>query len=220
MPRVQNDKPVFDIIFLRHGESTGNAEARWQGQTDFPLTDKGRAQARALADRWLAEKRTFDVILSSPLSRAKETADIIAIALGVSVECDKIWMERNIGIIAGLTDAEVKRHFPEPDFFTPFDAIGLDGEGDWELYLRAGRALHGLLRRRPGKYLVVSHGGLLNQVMHAIVGVTPQANFSGLRFRFQNAAFAHVIYQSASHRWEIERLNDRHHWDDTNSEST
>lgn len=212
MTPLKNEKLVFDLVFLRHGESVGNAEARWQGQFDFPLTDKGRAQARALADRWLAEKRTFDAILSSPLSRAKETADIIAAALGGEVECDRVWMERDIGILAGLTDAEVRKHFPEPDFFTPFDTIGLDGEGDWELYLRAGRALHSLLRRRPGKYLVVSHGGLLNQVLHAIVGVTPQANSSGLRFRFQNAAFAHILYYPDVHRWQINSINDCHHW--------
>lgn len=212
MTPLKNEKLVFDIIFLRHGESVGNAEARWQGQFDFPLTDKGRAQARALADRWLAEKRTFDAILSSPLSRAKETAEIIAAALGGVVECDRLWMERDIGILAGLTDDEVRKHFPEPDFFTPFDAIGLDGEGDWKLYLRAGLALHNLLRRKPGKYLVVSHGGLLNQVLHAIVGVTPQANSSGLRFRFQNAAFAHIIYYPDVHRWQINSINDCHHW--------
>lgn len=214
MKPQKNERPVFDLIFLRHGESVGNAEARWQGQFDFPLTDKGRAQARALADRWLAEKRTFDTILSSPLSRAKETADIIAIALGLNVECDRIWMERNIGIMAGLTNDEVRRHFPEPDFVTPFDAIGLDGEGDWELYLRAGRALLSVLRRRPGRYLVVSHGGLLNQVLHTIIGVTPQANFSGLRFRFKNTAFAHILYYPDAHRWQINSLNDCQHWNE------
>ncbi len=212
----QVEKPVFDITFLRHGESVGNAEARWQGQSDFPLTEKGREQARALADRWRSDGRTFDAILSSPLSRARETADIIAITLGMVVEEDRIWMERNIGIMAGLTAAEVKQHFPEPDFVTPFDTLGLDGEGDWELYLRAGRALQSLLRRKPGKYLVVSHGGLLNQVMHAIVGITPQANSSGLRFRFQNTGFTHVIYYPSSHRWHIETVNDRHHWNGKN----
>lgn len=45
----------FQITLLRHGESVGNAELRWQGQSDFPLNDTGRAQARALAERWKAE---------------------------------------------------------------------------------------------------------------------------------------------------------------------
>lgn len=207
------EKDIYDIIFLRHGESVGNAESRWQGQADFPLTDRGRDQAQALADRWQAEGRKFDAILSSPLERARVTAETIAKALDQSIETDPIWMERNIGEIAGMTGEEVNQRLPNRRFITPFSAIvGDEGEGDWALYLRAGQALHVLLRRRPGQYLVVSHGGLLNQVMYAIVGITPQANFSGPRFRFKNTGFAHVSYVPHSHRWQINTLNDRSHW--------
>jgi broad specificity phosphatase PhoE len=207
------EKDTYDIIFLRHGESVGNAESRWQGQAEFPLTDKGRKQAQALAKRWQAEGRQFDSVISSPLERARVTAEIIASALNLTLETDPIWMERNIGEIAGMTGEEVNRRLPERKFITPFSAIvGDEGEGDWALYLRAGQALHILLRRKPGKYLVVSHGGLLNQVMYAIVGIAPQANFSGPRFRFKNTGFAHVSYLPRSHRWQINALNDRSHW--------
>jgi len=210
---------IFDIIFLRHGESVGNAERRWQGQADYPLTDKGREQAQALADRWLVENRNFDCIFSSPLKRAKETADIIGETLNLQVETDPIWLERNIGQVEGLTAEEVKRRYPNRDFITPFSAIlGNEGEGDWELYLRGGQALQGLLKRRPGKYLVVSHGGLLNQVMHAVVGVVPQANFSGPRFRFKNTGFAHLTYHPHSHQWQVNTVNDRSHWNGKDSD--
>jgi 2,3-bisphosphoglycerate-dependent phosphoglycerate mutase len=214
-----NKREQFDIIFLRHGESVGNAESRWQGQADFPLTDKGREQAQALAKRWRDEKRKFDWIVASPLSRARETAEIISRALKLPIETNPIWAERNIGEIAGMTGEEVNRRLPNREFITPFAAIvGDEGEGDWELYLRAGRALHGLLRREAGKYLVVSHGGLLNQVMYAIVGITPHANFSGPRFRFGNTGFAHVIYRPDSHRWQIEAVNDHAHWNGKDSD--
>jgi len=213
------EKRPYDIIFLRHGESVGNVERRWQGQADYPLTERGRQQAQALADRWLAEGRTFDCILTSPLKRARETADIIAGALGMPVESDPIWEERNIGEVAGMTGEEVNQRFPDRDFITPFAAIvGDQGEGDWELYLRAGQALHGLLQREPGKYLVVSHGGLLNQVMYAVVGITPQANFSGPRFRFRNTGFAHLTYRARSHQWQINAINDRSHWNGKDSD--
>ena len=213
------EQGIFDIIFLRHGESVGNAELRWQGQADFPLTDKGCEQAHALANRWQSEGVKFDHILASPLKRAKETADIVADALNLSVELDSIWLERNIGEVSGMTSDEVDRLYPNREFLTPFSAIvGNEGEGDWELYLRAGQALHLLLRRKPGKYLVVSHGGLLNQVMYAIVGITPQANFSGPRFRFKNTGFAHVRYLPKSHRWQIDTLNDRSHWNGKGSD--
>ncbi|MBN1450587.1 MAG: histidine phosphatase family protein [Anaerolineales bacterium] len=213
------EKERFDIIFLRHGESVGNAEARWQGQADFPLTNKGRQQAQALAKRWLDEKRRFDRIVTSPLSRACETAEILGAALNVPVETDPIWMERNIGEIAGMTGEEVKQRIPQREFVTPFTPIiGNEGEGDWELYLRAGKALSGLLRRAPGKYLVVSHGGLLNQVMYVVMGTTPHANFGGPRFRFDNTGFAHVSYHPDSHRWQINIINDHTHWNGKDSD--
>lgn len=205
-----SDRPVFQFTFLRHGESVGNAESRWQGQSEYPLTDKGRAQARALADYWKAEGVKFDLAIASPLSRARETAEIIASALNVPLEYDPIWMERDIGEMEGLTAEEVRQK-PQPPYITPYDSIGGDGEGDWALFLRAGQALHDLLRRPAGGYLVVSHGGLLNQLMHAIVGVPPHADPSGVRFRFENTAFSRAIYFPYQHRWAIDAVNDRTH---------
>jgi 2,3-bisphosphoglycerate-dependent phosphoglycerate mutase len=210
----------FVITLLRHGESVGNAEARWQGQSEFPLTDTGRAQARALAKRWKAEAERFDLIISSPLSRARETSKILSDALNVPLEEDPLWMERNVSKLSGLTPSEVDQRFPRPDFINPYHAVGGDGEGDWELYLRAGQALHNLLRRPVGRYLVVSHGGLLNQVMYAVVGISPHANDSGPRFRFENTGFARLIYNPDRHRWAIDTLNDRAHWKYEEASST
>jgi broad specificity phosphatase PhoE len=205
-----NEKPVYQFVFLRHGESLGNAQSRWQGQSDYPLTEKGRAQAWALAERWKAENAKFDLVLSSPLGRAKETAEIVASMLQVKVEFDPIWLERAIGEMEGLTSEEVRQK-PRPPYTTPYDPIGGDGEGDWALFLRAGQALHNLLRRPAGSYLIVSHGGMLNQVMHAIVGVPPHVDPSGVRFRFENTAFSRVIYFPHQHRWAVDAVNDRAH---------
>ena len=204
------EKIVYHFTFLRHGESTGNAQSRWQGQSDYPLTDLGRAQARALAERWKSENVKFDLAITSPLARAKETAEIIASTLNVKIEIDPIWLERDIGEMEGLTAEEVRQR-PQPPYVTPYDSIGGDGEGDWQLYLRAGRALHGLLRRPAGSYLVVSHGGMLNQLMHAIVGIAHHADPSGVRFHFENTSFARVIYFPQRHRWAIDAVNDRAH---------
>jgi len=204
------DKPIYHFTLLRHGESVGNAQSRWQGQSDYPLTERGRAQARALAERWQSEQEKFDLIIASPLTRAKETAEIIASALNVQVELDSIWLERDIGEMEGLTIDEVRQR-PQPAYVTPYNSIGGNGEGDWELYLRAGKALHGLLQRPPGSYLVVSHGGMLNQLMHAIVGIAHQADPSGVRFHFENTSFARVTYFPHRHRWAIDAVNDRAH---------
>lgn len=204
----------FQITLLRHGESVGNAESRWQGQSDFPLTDTGRAQAAALAERWKKEELEFDLVISSPLLRAKETAEIVASALNASIEFEPLWLERDSGEFSGLTAHEVRQNFQRAPFTTPYDPVGVDGEGDWELFLRAGQALQSLLKREPAKYLIVSHGGLLNQFMHAVVGVAPQANNAGTRFRFSNTAFARLMYFPHHHRWAIDILNDHAHWRD------
>lgn len=205
-----NDKPVYNFVFLRHGESIGNAESRWQGQSDYALTERGRAQAQALARRWKSEGVRFDLIIASPLVRARETAQIIASAVEARLELDTILMERHIGEMEGLTAEEVRRR-PQPPYVTPYDSIGGQGEGDWALFLRAGQALQALLRRPPGSYLIVSHGGLLNQLMNAIVGIAPHVDPSGVRFRFENTAFARVTYYPYQHRWTIDALNDRAH---------
>ncbi|HEY5729267.1 MAG TPA: histidine phosphatase family protein [Anaerolineales bacterium] len=204
------EKPVYQFVFLRHGESLGNAQSRWQGQSDYPLTEKGRMQANALAQRWKSENVRFDHVLASPLGRAKETAEIIASALNLNLEFDNIWLERAIGEMEGLTSEEVRQK-PRPPYTTPYDPIGGDGEGDWALYLRAGQALYGLLRRPAGSYLIVSHGGLLNQLMNTITGVAPHVDPSGVRFRFENTAFARVFYFPHQHRWAIDAVNDCAH---------
>lgn len=205
-----SNRPVYNFVFLRHGESIGNAESRWQGQSDYALTERGRLQARALAERWKAEKVKFDLVICSPLVRAKETAETIASYLGVKLQLDPIWMERNIGEMEGLTMEEVRRR-PQPPYITPYDSIGGGGEGDWALFLRAGQALHDLLHRPAGSYLIVSHGGLLNQLMNAVIGIAPHVDPSGVRFRFENTSFARVIYYPPQHRWVIDTLNDRAH---------
>jgi broad specificity phosphatase PhoE len=196
----------YDFVFLRHGESVGNAEERFQGQSDFPLTERGRRQAMELAERWLKDRMKFDLVLTSPLSRARETAELIASKLNVLVEADALWLERDAGEVAGLTREEALKLYPEPEFTTPYDSFGENGEGDWELYLRAGKAVHELIKRPAGKYLIVTHGGLLNKVMYVILGIPVQANSNGPRFRFNNTGFAEFSYRPSRHQWRMMRL--------------
>lgn len=203
---------IYKITLLRHGESQGNFEGRHQGQADFLLTERGRQQAKALVDRWKAEHKAFELIISSPLARARETAEIIATELNAPLELDPVWMERDNGLMAGLSEEEVRETLPQSDFIHPYQPIGQTGESQWELYLRAGRAVQSLFNQPPGSYLIVSHGGLLNMFFYAILGIAPQPNFHGPRFRFNNTAFATLQYNPASHRWYILGVNDHIHW--------
>src|SRR3972149_1605566 len=167
----------YYIPLLRHGESVANAGGIHQGQADFELSDTGLAQACALADRWQRESVTFERIISSPLLRASQTAEVIAAALHIPVEFNPNWMERDIGQLSGLSPEEAAQRFPRPSFIHPYQALGGNGESNWETYLRAGRAVQDLLRQPPGSYLVVSHGGILKMALYGIFSIVPQANF-------------------------------------------
>jgi broad specificity phosphatase PhoE len=202
----------YHVTLLRHAQSEGNAQGVLQGQRDFPLSEIGIQQAQALANRWRNERKHFETILSSPLCRARQTAQIIADALGAQIEFNPDWMERNNGQLAGLSPEEINELGLRPAFLNLYQPVGIDGESQWELYLRAGRAIQDLLHRPPGDYLVVSHGGTLNLALYVILGIIPQANFYGPRFRFHNAAFASLTYDPSRHIWSLESLNDRIHW--------
>jgi 2,3-bisphosphoglycerate-dependent phosphoglycerate mutase len=205
------DTENYYVTFLRHAESVGNASGYWQGQNDYELSAHGIQQSRELAERWLAEKKTFDLVIASPLLRARQTAEIIAGPLSVSLEFDADWMERNNGKLAGLTQEEARAFYPEPPFIHPYMPIGVTGESQWELYLRAGRAIQKLLQYPPGSYLVVSHGGILNMAFYAILGIPIQGNFQGPRFHLRNTGFAHLIYLPREHKWHVFSLNDTFH---------
>lgn len=199
---------TYHITLLRHGESEGNATDIIQGQADYPLTPKGVQQVRSLADRWrIAQtKRSnslFDAIIASPLTRARQTAEIIAGELNLSLELDPIWIERGFGKLDGLPLAEILELDPPIDFHHPYQPPGEGGESSVDLFLRASQALRSVLLRKAGRYLIVSHGALLNMVVYAILGITPQGHYNSPRFRFGNTAFANFSYDAETRRWYL-----------------
>jgi broad specificity phosphatase PhoE len=159
-------RAVTRILLVRHGQSEWNLTGRWQGQTDPPLTDLGRAQAVAAA-RSLG---TVSAIWSSDLQRAAETATLISNQLGVGpVVLDGDLRERDAGEWQGLTRDEIDEQYP--GYLEPVEGTSGEGwvprrppgwEGDDALAVRVRRAL---LRIRDevgeGEVLVVAHAGLL-----------------------------------------------------------
>ena len=206
------DTGNYSVTFLRHGESVGNAEDRFQGHADFPLTDKGRQQARALAERWKEQGMVFDRCIASPLLRAYQTGEIISEALGIPMELDPDWMEIDNGLIAGMTPAQAKLVVPPPDFMTPYSRFGQTGESRWEVYLRAGRAIQHILDRPAGRTLVAAHGGVLNMALYAILGIPVQADSIGPRFMFHNTTFTTFAYEPENNNWRMLNFDDRRHW--------
>ncbi len=174
------------ILLVRHGESTWNADGRWQGQADPPLSDLGRSQAAEAAMR----VGTVDAIVTSDLQRAADTGLILARLLGVDhVATEWRLRERDAGPLSGLTRDEIHARFPglladDPTGFVPDD----DGrprwpegwESDAHLWERLSVALTALARLVPGgDVLAVSHGGVV-YALERHLGVTGRPRLSNL----------------------------------------
>jgi probable phosphoglycerate mutase len=99
------------LLFVRHGESTWNVEGRFQGRQDPPLSELGERQARAVAQRLAAHEHPA-AIVSSPLARARRTAEIIGEACGVPVALDERLVEISHGEWEGLLRSEIAQRWP------------------------------------------------------------------------------------------------------------
>jgi 2,3-bisphosphoglycerate-dependent phosphoglycerate mutase len=194
------------IHFMRHGRSRADDEGVHEGRYDSPLTDVGRAQVRARGEFWKERGVEFDRILASTLVRAQESAQIIGDLLNAPVEVDEIWMEMDNRPLAGMSIEDAKVRYPRPQFRGPYEPFHGVGESDWELHCRAASAVEKLVRRGPGRYLVVSHGGMLNAVLRAIVGAQPPINGHGIWFAFGDAGYAKCSYDPGGHYWVLQEL--------------
>jgi broad specificity phosphatase PhoE len=201
------------ITLLRHGSSVANEAGVVQGQLDYPLSDVGKAQAADLAKFWAAQGLHFDAIISSPLLRARETAEIIGARLSVPIEFDPGLMERHMGEAQGLPGDQFDQLRKNDSRPSPYEPMFDTGESYWDLHRRAGDALQAVVRRDPGGYLVVSHGALLNALLRGLLGIAPDGKTRSARFVFENTGFARVIYEEDTARWRIETLNATPHLD-------
>ncbi|GAA2246071.1 histidine phosphatase family protein [Herbiconiux moechotypicola] len=155
------------FTFVRHGQTDWNFEKRIQGTTDVPLNDTGREQAREtgllLAERQRAEA-TWNGIVASPLSRARETAEIIASIVGFDdVELVPAIAERSYGEVEGLNAEELRARFPDPLAPVP------GRERRRHVVARVLPALELLAEEHPGESLiVVSHGGVIGSLIRYV----------------------------------------------------
>jgi broad specificity phosphatase PhoE len=162
---------VTTILLARHGESDWNHERRWQGHADRPLTERGREQAHALAER--LDGIRLDAIYSSDLERTRATAEIVAATRGLELRQLPTLREVDVGSWSGLTRDEAEEHYPE-DFarWLQGGAGWRDGEAYEEMSERVLRAIAQIEDEHPeGRVLVVSHGGPIRAVHAAALGM-------------------------------------------------
>ncbi len=161
-----SDDGAVEAVLVRHGETDWNRDGKCQGrEADRPLTDRGREQARECAAT-LKKKKVFDVVICSDMKRARETAEIIAKELGLTVaEALPELRERGIGDWVGRTNADILKDHPLDVLNGELGlhhSSGKNGERLADFLQRAEAVREHLLATYPGKrVLVVSHGGFL-----------------------------------------------------------
>lgn len=193
------------LLILRHGQTAWNANDRVQGQTDIDLDETGRDQAGRVA----AVLATYhpDLIVSSDLKRASQTAEAVSALVGQPVELDPRLRERNYGPWQGLSLPEIERAFPEEYGLwrsgRPFRLDGLEAVSD--VAKRATLALLDAAERvGKGTAVVVSHG---HSARAGICGVLnwPEQVVRGMG-ALRNCHFAE-LHHTAGRGWQLRAYN-------------
>lgn len=181
------------IGLIRHGVTDWNQQGRMQGQKDIPLNDEGRKQAMLLGKR-LAEEQ-WDFIYTSSMIRARETADIIARAMGITVSgADDRLRERTFGRVDGTTEAErIETWGPK------WRELDHGGEAEADVFRRSFEFLEEIGVQHEGKkVLVVTHG--------AVIAIILRTLFSGLRDEPLRNTCVNVLYKDGE-KWGYHLLN-------------
>jgi len=193
------------VVIIRHGQSQGNAEGRFGGHTDTPLSPRGRRQAEATARALLSEK--FDAIFSSDLPRAIETATPLARLTGAPLETTEALRERSVGVMEGLTFEEAAEQHPEQYqalLRRDFDHVLLGGESYRQTLDRASRQLdEAIEQHKGGRIALFAHTGTICILILHLMGAldAPElkpvwiatANCGIARFDLRDDGFVRVL---------------------------
>lgn len=178
---------------VRHGITDWNIEKRAQGHTDIPLNEEGRKQAEALAKR--LSRESWDLIYSSDLGRARETAQAIANLKRIPVSIDPLLREVNLGQIEGMTYEEIVAKWGED-----WRQLDLGIETKEQLGQRGLSTLNRIADEHPNlKILVVAHGGFIGTALKQLV---PHFDTAAL---LNNTSLTRVNRQSSG--WDCDLFN-------------
>lgn len=199
----------MDLILVRHAETSYNRDGMVQGRADHELSERGRAQARALA-RSLAE-RPVAAVYSSPLKRAVATAEAIAAEHGLPVQVEPGLIEMDVGEMEGLSLAEMRERYAE--FLREWLSPGAPtlrlpgGESLEECRDRVGGVIDRLVERHPdGTVVAVSHNFAILTTLCRVLGL-PVADFR--RLRQGVASYSVITFRDG--RASLSRLNEACH---------
>lgn len=184
------------IGVLRHGQTDWNIDFRLQGVTDIPLNETGIAQARDAAE--VIDANEWDLILTSPLSRARVTAEIVAEVNGFKpAEVEPLLLERSFGEAEGMAHEDWKAKYADTN-------VVPGGESLADLESRANLLLEKLAHKYKGKrVLTVSHGALIRKLLR----IVSKGEFPRDGERLGNASMSVFMHDDSG--WQVVRYEPR-----------
>jgi len=200
----------MQIWLIRHGTTAANRERRFQGRLDYPLSPQGRREARLLAER--VKSLAPDLLLSSDLQRAWETAQIIAQATGLIVRPLPLLRECSWGVAEGKTLEEIYTIYPSlrAAEAAQISAEFFGGESKKRLLARAGLVLRLLSRRfaHRRRVVLVSHGRFINALLACSLGLSADQFWP---FAPAPASLSMISCEEERREYRLELFNDRCH---------
>ena len=206
-----------NLYLIRHGEAYSNVEAVIGGmQGDRGLTERGIAQAQALAQRLARGEIPADVLYASTLPRARMTAELVAEALKLPINWDDELQEFRPGEADGLKVEEARARFDGFESFLreTFTPVATGGESWGSFQMRASAALERIILRHQGQSIVVvAHGGIIEISFMYLLELAPQMR-SRAAFHVANTAITHwrhVTSHVGRQEWHLAAHNDHRH---------
>jgi probable phosphoglycerate mutase len=181
------------VLMVRHGSTVHSHDGRFSGRNDLPLDEHGRRQAHAIAAH-IARLPAIDAVVSSPLRRARETAQVLAGRIGGTVEIHEGLMETEFGEWEGLTIEEAHLKWPDvlADWLRRSDVPPPSGESFEQVEKRTMRALDDIVIQRAGQRVVlVSHVTPIKILLRRALGAPQETMF---RFHLDTASLSAVDY--------------------------
>ncbi len=212
------------ILFVRHAQSTGNAEGRLQGRAEYGLSEAGLAEAAKLRDRLRAEDFQPSHVYSSPQRRAAQTAEVVVAGWQLSIKYLDDLREHDMGVFSGLTWAEIAAKYPDLSkrYHETRDWDLVEGaETLQERQDRARRVVDGIMERHDGedKVLLFTHGGILQRMLAELMGAertwgVPVRNTALFGFELDASRWREngTVLLNTAH-WQITHFNDAGHLD-------
>ena len=186
-----------EIVLVRHGETEWSRTGRHTGRTDLPLTDEGRRQARRLAP--LLAARDFALVLSSPLQRARQTAELAGLGRHLQIEPDLV--EWSYGEFEGLTSDEIEAEVPGWSLFSDGCPGGESPEQVGERVDRVLARLRPVVHDDPPRAVVFAHGHVLRVLAARWIGLPPAGGRHLLLATSTLSVLGHYRGSPALERW-------------------